>query len=205
MAPATSSYRFPIILFAFVVGVGLWICNPFNTSLNYPSAAMSDGQKHQNALAQVAISLKQTATSPPAISVTVTNNYDTVMTLLNWNSPLDPAAVALGVFSFTPEGASAPLDIPTIAFRRVMPPPPETLITLQPGESTTKEFTFEDPAVPVSELGKKAKLQCSGDWASAWPGYTAAELTPETLDKLQYGDQAKSGPFSSEAIELVIG
>jgi hypothetical protein len=166
---------------------------------------MSDGQKHQGALAKVDVSVKQTATSPPSISVTVTNNYDTVLTLLNWNSPLDPAATALGVFSFTPDGASAPLDIPTIAFRRVMPPPPDNLITLQPGESKTSHFTFEDPAVPVGELGKKAKLQCSGDWASAWPGYTAAELTPEKLDQLQYGDSAVSGPFKSEAIELVIG
>lgn len=206
MAPASPPSRLAVLFIAIVVALGLWACNPFESTLNPEhSATMSDGQKHQGALAQVSLSIKQTATSPPTISVTVTNNYDTVMTLLNWNSPLDPAAVALGVFSFTPEGASAPVEYPTIAFRRVTPPPPENLITLKPGESRSADVVFQEPPVPLSELGSKAKLQCSGTWSSAWPGYTAAELTPEVLDKLQFGDEAVSGPFECDALELVIG
>lgn len=155
-------------------------------------------------LAKLAIDLKQTDSSPPTIAVTVTNNHDTVLTLLNWESPLDPAAVALGVFKIVPEGASAPLDLPTIAFRRVMPPPPENLITLKPGASTTETVSFVEPAVPVDQLGRKARVFCEGTWAAVWPGFTADELTPEILEKLQFGDNVVTGPFKSDTIDLVV-
>lgn len=196
---SATPVRAALVFFAFVLVLFLW---DRNTNTGKHEVANMSGQ---NALSKVAVSLKQTETSPPTVVATVTNKGDGVLTLLNWDSPLDPSAVALGVFSLTPEGASAPLDLPTIAFRRIMPPHPENLVTLQPGESTTATVQFQEPAVPVSELGRKAKVRCQGTWASAWPGYTAEQLTPEVLDKLQFGDAAVSGPFQSEEIELIVG
>jgi len=202
---SSTPLRAALVFFVVVVAVFLWGRNSDSPATEKHQTSTMSGQSQDNALAKVVVDLKQTGNSPPTLAVTVTNNHDAVLTLLNWDSPLDPAAVALGVFSITPEGASAPLDLPTITFRRVMPPPPENLITLQPGKSTTVAVSFQEPAVPVTELGKKARVRCQGTWAATWPGFTAEQLTPEVLDKLQFSDQAVTGPFQSEEIELVIG
>lgn len=57
------------------------------------------------------VSLSQApSTGNPSLSVTVKNTHpSTPLTLLTWDSPLDPLALQLGLVSVTPAGAPGPL------------------------------------------------------------------------------------------------
>ncbi|KAG7148602.1 hypothetical protein HYQ46_002530 [Verticillium longisporum] len=86
-----------------------------------------------------------------------------------------------------------------------MPPEPDNLVTLQPGESRGQDLVLKEPAVPVGELGGKASIYIKGSWSSVWPT-TADKLTPEELEKLQFGDSVLSGgEFKSDVIEVTVG
>ncbi|RXG45609.1 hypothetical protein VDGE_02972 [Verticillium dahliae] len=207
-----NPFRAAIIVFTFVAAITLWRYSSGSTtstataSRTAPdSPVMAVSKDHPNALSKLAVDIRQTATSPPTLAVKVTNNYDSPLTILTWESPLDPAAIALGLLSITPAGADKPLDLPIVQFRRVMPPEPDNLVTLQPGESRGQDLVLKEPAVPVGELGGKASIYIQGSWSSVWPT-TADKLTPEELEKLQFGDSVLSGgEFKSDALEVTVG
>ncbi|KAM0323741.1 hypothetical protein ACHAQA_008678 [Verticillium albo-atrum] len=194
-----------VVIFTLVAAVTYWSQSSSGTPAAHGTTQAMASKDHPDALSKLVVDIRQTATSPPTLAVKVTNKYDGPLTILTWDSPLDPSAIALGLLSITPSGADAPLDLPVIQFRRVMPPPPENLVTLQPGESRTQDLVLKEPAVPIDELGGKATILCQGSWSSVWPT-TADKLTPEELDKLQFGDSVLSGGhFKSEAIDVTIG
>ncbi|KAG7128187.1 putative secreted protein like [Verticillium longisporum] len=207
-----NPFRAAIIVFTFVAAITLWRYSsgsPTSTTTASRTApdspAMAASKDHADALSKLAVDIRQTATSPPTLAVKVINNYDSPLTILTWESPLDPAAIALGLLSITPAGADKPLDLPIVQFRRVMPPEPDNLVTLQPGESRGQDLVLKEPAVPVGELGGKASIYIKGSWSSVWPT-TADKLTPEELEKLQFGDSVLSGgEFKSDVIEVTVG
>ncbi|KAI8173848.1 hypothetical protein K4K51_009396 [Colletotrichum sp. SAR 10_75] len=88
------------------------------------------------------LSLSQTvASKAPSVSVSVKNTSpDTPVTILKWNSPLDEAALGLGLVSITPAGASEPIHIDAVKLTRKMPPNAESLVTLLPGESQPEKL-----------------------------------------------------------------
>ncbi|GKT89089.1 LOW QUALITY PROTEIN: hypothetical protein Ct61P_06939 [Colletotrichum tofieldiae] len=118
-------------------------------------------------------------------------------------NPLDPLAIQMGLVSITPEGKSEALELPTIELRRVMPPPPDDLVTLQPGERREQEVVLKEPIVPLDQLGKTARVAVKGKWQTVWPT-TADKLSKETIEKLQFGDGVLTGEFESEAIDVII-
>ncbi|CCF41634.1 hypothetical protein CH063_11856 [Colletotrichum higginsianum] len=161
---------------------------------NHPAGAV---------LSNLAIRIRQASTSPPTLALSVTNNHDAPLTILRWKTPLDPLAIQLGVLSITPEGKSEPLELPTVELRRIMPPPPQDLITLQPGERREQEVVLKEPIVALDQLGKTARVAVKGKWQTVWPT-TADKLSQETLEKLQFGDGVLTGEFESEAVDVTI-
>ncbi|KAG6365609.1 hypothetical protein INS49_007220 [Diaporthe citri] len=101
------------------------------------------------------------ATSTPSLWVSVKNTHpSTPVTLLKWDSPLDPLALQLGLVSVTPAGAPAPIDMPTIKVSRGMAPGPGSLVTLRPGESASSVVELRDMFVPkVTWAQGKARLR----------------------------------------------
>ncbi|KAK2057237.1 hypothetical protein LY76DRAFT_594374 [Colletotrichum caudatum] len=163
-----------------------------------------ESQSTGAALANLAVRIRQTSTSPPTLALSVTNNHGIPLTILRWKTPLDPLAIQLGLVYITPEGGSEPIELPTIELRRVMPPPQDALVTLQPGEREEQEVVLKEPIVPLDQLGKTARVAVKGKWGTVWPT-TADNLSQENIEKLQFGDGVLTGDFESEAIDLVIG
>ncbi|OHE95462.1 hypothetical protein CORC01_09195 [Colletotrichum orchidophilum] len=152
------------------------------------------------------LSLSQSGTSPPKISVLVKNTHpDTPVTFLKWNSPLDPAALALGQVSIQPAGAFKPIEAHAIMIKRKMPPGAESLVTLRPGESADQVVELREPRVPgyVLEAGK-AKVAMKGRWMAVWPGMTTEEVlqSPETLRSVGAGAGSLIGEWETETIEV---
>ncbi|GKT40658.1 uncharacterized protein ColSpa_00839 [Colletotrichum spaethianum] len=160
--------------------------------------AEQENQPTGAALANLAVRIRQTSTSPPTLALSVTNNHDAPLTILRWKTPLDPLAIQVGLVSITP-GAR----LPTIELRRVMPPPPDDLITLQPGERREQQVVLKEPIVPLDQLGKTARVAVKGKWQTVWPT-TADKLSKETIEKLQFGDGVLTGEFESEAADVVL-
>ncbi|GKT62924.1 hypothetical protein ColTof4_05480 [Colletotrichum tofieldiae] len=162
-----------------------------------------ENQSTGAALANLAVRIRQISSSPPTLALSVTNHHDAPLTILRWKTPLDPLAIQMGLVSITPEGKSEALELPTIELRRVMPPPPDDLVTLQPGERREQEVVLKEPIVPLDQLGKTARVAVKGKWQTVWPT-TADKLSKETIEKLQFGDGVLTGEFESEAIDVII-
>ncbi len=124
-------------------------------------ARLSSSAMASNPIDKLAIALHQTSGSPATVRATVTNNNDHPVTVLTYQSPLDPAALALGLLSITPSGASQPLELPTIKMSRQWPPPGDALVSLDAGEEEGSVTTrsFEPPGD-----GLYVNCDASGGW-----------------------------------------
>ncbi|GAP92035.1 hypothetical protein SAMD00023353_6100490 [Rosellinia necatrix] len=177
-----------------------------------PESTMSSSSSSSLSLADsLAISLSQTATSPPTLSVSVRNAHGSeTLTVLRWNSPLDPAALALGLVSVTPAGARAPLRMHPVQVSRRTPPTSDDLVTLAPGASASVSLELRAPQVPGDTWtggggdDKPATVALAGAWSAVWRGLAKEDLLrdPQKLGKLGSGDGVLTGDWKSPAIEV---
>ncbi|TDZ36566.1 putative secreted protein [Colletotrichum spinosum] len=157
-------------------------------------------------LENLELGLSQSGSSPPSIAVSVKNAHpDAPVTILKWNSPLDPAVLGLGYVTITPAGASEPLRIDAIKIGRKMPPGAESLVTLRPGESAQSVVELREPRVPedVWKAGK-AKVTMKGRWMAVWPGLTAEEVLqdPKKLQSVGAGAGSLTGDWETGSLEV---
>ncbi|TLS22428.1 uncharacterized protein PpBr36_09996 [Pyricularia pennisetigena] len=147
------------------------------------------------------VSLRQTGTNPPTLTVKVANNNEGPVTILTWDSPLDHAALQLGLIEITPEGASAPLELQTVQFRRVTPPGPESLVEIAAGESVESEVILKQPTVSEDEIfaGKDtATVVMRGTWMAVW-GSARKEISDDEIDRRE---KSFGGSFQSNGLKI---
>lgn len=193
-----------LLVLGFILFPSFSPTRPLNQ--RYHPNVMSDFSVANN----LEVSLSQaSATVTPSLSVSVKNTHpSTPLTLLKWDSPLDPLALQLGLISVTPAGASAPLDMPTIKISRAMPPGADSLVTLQPGESASSVVELRDMFVPkVTWAQGEAKVSMKGRWAAVWPGLGKDDLLGD-LQKLSAlgggGDGVLTGEWESPTIGVEV-
>ncbi|POR39429.1 Uncharacterized protein TPAR_00372 [Tolypocladium paradoxum] len=149
------------------------------------------------------VSLHQPKTSPPTITVTVTNKNSHAVTVLSYDSPLDSLALQLGLLSITPAGASTPIELPTIQVRRFWPPRRDDLISIAPGASEKQDIVLDKPRIPTVKIGSKGFVKLTGKWGYVWAkskdGISAAELENIGSSKDTY-----SGAFASNNLEVTV-
>ncbi|KAI1409981.1 hypothetical protein F5Y13DRAFT_168710 [Hypoxylon sp. FL1857] len=156
-------------------------------------------------ISKLKVSVRQVSASPPKLGIAVTNTHSGPVTILSWNSPLDPLAFQLGLVSFTPAGSDddGPLQLPIMKIRRIMPPGPESLITIGAGQSKEQELELRAPIVPLERLRGRVSVACEGEWMSVWPSEADA-ITKESLERAGASEDAFRGRFKSEAVEVEI-
>ncbi|KAL2757240.1 hypothetical protein ACRALDRAFT_1060649 [Sodiomyces alcalophilus JCM 7366] len=200
-----SPIRAVFVLFAIAALFTYWSRAASNADdIASPSPPPAAEAMSGDVLSHLDVRIRQTATRPPTLVLDVTNNNpDTPLTILTWESPLDPGALPLGLFSITPEGASQPLDIPTIQIRRVMPPPRDSFATLKPGETRTQEHILRDSIVSPEQLGPKPEVVVKGTWMGVWT-VPIEELTPDRLENMYTDEGRLTGPFETEPFKVTI-
>ncbi|KAL5332540.1 hypothetical protein BJX70DRAFT_383847 [Aspergillus crustosus] len=167
----------------------------------YLFSTMSDTAPSSSPNLQVRLqspSIPASFTPPVAVSVklSVHNNAESPVTLLNWGSPLDPRANILGVFEIRDTDTDEAVTIDTIKFSRKLPPPKGDFVQIAPGEAVDAEVTI--PRVPLVE-GHHYTIQAKGRWQAVWE--RAIEDVPsDDLDKLT---NAERGSFESEPVPVV--
>ena len=166
------------------------------------SSSESDMADNDYLPPQLTVTLSQAASSTPGVIIKVANTGKSPVTILTWESPLDPLAVQLGLLTLTPAGAEEPLDIATIKVSRQLPPDEESLVSLAPGESRENEVVFKEPVVPLDQFKGKVAVVCKGRWMSVWSA-KRGDLSAETIGKLGAGDASSfPGHFLSNSIEV---
>ncbi|KAI1214365.1 uncharacterized protein F4807DRAFT_407653 [Annulohypoxylon truncatum] len=170
-------------------------------------------------ISKLKVSVRQVSARPAKLAISVTNAHDSPVTILSWNSPLDPLAVQLGVVSFfaaAPAPAPVPagsendeddsgaspiqIQIPTIQIRRRMPPGPESLVTIGAGQTSEQELEIKGPPLEMLR-GRRVAVVCSGEWTSVWLSEADA-ITKVSLENAGASEDALRGSFRSEAVEI---
>ncbi|KAI1396680.1 hypothetical protein F4819DRAFT_474574 [Hypoxylon fuscum] len=165
------------------------------------AAAMSDASS--DVIAKLQVSVRQVSSSPPTLAIAVTNAHAGPVTILRWDSPLDPLALQLGVVSLARGGSDGgPVDIPTVQVRRMMPPGPDALVTVAAGQTREQLLELREPMVPLRALrGTSVRVACRGEWTGVWPREADA-VSAEALGKAGASEDAQKGRFESEAVEI---
>lgn len=169
-----------------------------------PPYASTMTTNSEPSLSHLQVSLSRTShSSPPALSLVVTNTHpSTPLTLLTWNTPLDPLVLQLGLVEVTPAGSDAPLPLATIKVSRKLPPGADALVTLGPGESKAQEVVLKEPIVPWKQVeGGKARVVCKGAWKAVWVG---SEVSAGALERMEADEGSLSGEWETEGVEVEV-
>ncbi|KAI8634477.1 hypothetical protein F5Y19DRAFT_212722 [Xylariaceae sp. FL1651] len=193
--------RILIILSIVVVLVLFWnIGSSVDTNASPVTSQQAHIKMSNPVISALKVSVRQTSPSSPQLTVGVTNTHSSPTTVFTWNSPLDPLAVQLGLLFLTPEGSESPIDIPTIQVRRLMPPPDDAYVTIEPGQTEERELVLKKPVIPLDTLQGRVKVVCKGEWRSVWPS-KKEDMSAESL-KHAWSDDALKGSFESEPVEI---
>ncbi|KAI0099277.1 hypothetical protein GGR51DRAFT_535493 [Nemania sp. FL0031] len=165
------------------------------------SIASQRADMSQAILSELKVSVRQTSSSPPKLTIGVTNTHSSPVTVFIWDSPLDPLAVQLGLLAFTPEGKEEPINLPTIQVRRLMPPGDDAYVTIEPGQTEEREVMLKRPMVPLDQLQGKIKVVCKGEWKSVWAS-KKEDISAESLRNAGADEAALKGKFESESVDI---
>ncbi|KAI1456495.1 hypothetical protein F4805DRAFT_225913 [Annulohypoxylon moriforme] len=203
------------ILLLTIIFILSWYTVDPNTSSPVADDKMPDSA--DDVISKLKVSVRQVSERPAKLAISVTNAHDSPVTILSWNSPLDPLALQLGVVSFfavvpagsekekqhddgNGGGASNPIHIPTIQIRRRMPPGPESLVTIGAGQTSEQELEVKGPLLETLR-GRRVAVVCSGEWTSVW--LSEADAVPKvSLENAGASEDALRGSFKSEAVEI---
>lgn len=133
---------------------------------------------------------------PLKVDVTVRNNADHPVTVLAWDTPLDPQAGLLGVFEAIDATTNDTVPLPTARFARQLPPPPESFVEI--GSHEDYKITTIVPTIGVITPGTEYKLEAKGSWRAVWPK-TKDAISTETLNNMVNGN---AGEFKSNEVTV---
>ncbi|KAI0967983.1 hypothetical protein F4678DRAFT_230247 [Xylaria arbuscula] len=207
MVPQQSSSsrgRILAILGTVIILITLWntlFSSSIDTGADFAESQQAGVAMSDQILSALKVSVRQAAPSSPKLIIGVTNTHSSPVTVFTWNSPLDPLAVQLGLLSFTPEGKDAPVDIPTIQVRRIMPPKDDAYVTIEPGQAEEREVLLKRPIVPLDQLQGKVKVVCKGEWKGVW-ALKKKDISTEALKSGGADDAALKGSFESEPADI---
>lgn len=148
-------------------------------------------------LAPQLISLSSSPTPDLSISATVHNPSSTPLTVLRWNTPLDPRAGVLGVFEIHDELENQTVPIDTIKFNRKLPPSEEDLVEIAPESSVQVDVQL--PPLKL-QAGREYTVKARGRWHGAWEGGKG----DVKVDGLHSLDKVERGEFSSNVERVTV-
>ncbi|XDG03587.1 hypothetical protein ABKA04_003202 [Annulohypoxylon sp. FPYF3050] len=204
------------------------VADPF--SPNMPSSA-------DDVISKLKVSVRQVSgsgSSPAKLALAVTNAHDGAVTILSWNTPLDPLALQLGVVSFfTLSAASEPeVAVPDgsendnsaedngdggggkkkIGEKIEIPTiqirrrmPAGPESLVTIGAGQTHEQEVEVRGPPLEALrGRRVAVACVGEWTGVWLSEADAVAKVSSLHDAGASEGALRGSFQSEPVEIVL-
>ena len=149
-------------------------------------------------LAPQLISLSSTPTPDLTITTTIHNPSTSPITVLKWNTPLDPRAGVLGVFDIHDEVENESVPIDVVKFNRKLPPSEDDLVEIAPESSVKVEVKL--PPVKL-QAGREYSLKASGRWHGVWEG-KKGDVNGGKLEGLD--GKAQGGEFDSNVVKVKV-
>ncbi|CAG9984787.1 unnamed protein product [Clonostachys byssicola] len=174
----------------------------YNTAWNLPQFDLVNHEPAMTTITGLKLSLSHTpGSSPPEIVATVTNDNAFPVSILKYESPLDPLVLALGKLQLTPAGADAPLDLPKIAVRRVWPPTRDQLVTLEPGQSQQNPVPLREQVVPPSDLVGEVSIELKGRWQAVW-SKRKEDIDDSSLENPNISPEVERGEYATGKVKV---
>ncbi|KXT00869.1 hypothetical protein AC578_958 [Pseudocercospora eumusae] len=143
----------------------------------------------------VALSRGKTS-NPPTVHVAIQNkNAATPLTLLTWDTPLDPSALNTGVLTISDASSGEAIPGPELKLNRRLPPPRDDLVTIAPGDVVEKEIELVAPWIP--RVGRSVTVSAHGSWRAVW-SKSEEDVKDEELAAIS-GGGVMTGAFKSAA------
>ena len=137
--------------------------------------------------------------TPLEIDVSIRNNAQHPVTILTWDSPLDPKAGLLGIFELVNLETKESVPLATARLARELPPSSDSFVEIK-GQKDYKSST----TLPTVDLGlpddTEYRIEVKGSWRSVWNG-TKAEIGREALESVTGGT---AGEYNSNEIRVKI-
>jgi len=147
------------------------------------------------------IVLSQASNNPLTIRASIHNDGKSTLTVLPWDTPVDPQAHHLGVFQITNADSGEKVQFPRIMINHKVPVDRSQLVQIEVGKEVSQEVSFEGPRSPIKK-GSRYSVQAKGKWRAVWVS-SADGVAEEDLGKLGAAENAMSDEdFESEAIEI---
>lgn len=139
----------------------------------------------QTRIRPVASSLKPGV--PFAVDVIVRNSLDHPVTVLTWDSPLDPKAGLLGIFQARDVEEENLIQGDFLRLRRKMPPSKESFLEIGGKKQVRARVTL--PGLQLSVRTEYA-IECKGRWQAVWcrPMAEIDESLLESLTEAHLGE-----------------
>ncbi|KAE8154487.1 hypothetical protein BDV25DRAFT_135921 [Aspergillus avenaceus] len=130
-----------------------------------------------------------------SVNASIHNASNQPVTILKWNTPLDPKAAILGVFEVQDQtdGQAVPLD--TIKFSRKLPPSADDLLEISPRSSVNTVVKLPPMALPSSH---EFSVRAHGRWHAVWE----TPVSSVSDAKLEQLSDAKRGDFESNVVQF---
>lgn len=138
-------------------------------------------------------------TDPPTLQITgsVHNAASFPVTLLRWNTPLDPSAGILGIFEFRDTESGEILSTDAIKISRKLPISTDDLIEINASQSVEAHHTLTGLEV---HKGRGYSVRARGIWHAVWAN-PVVDVTASQRKNLAGAD---SGEFQSEFITFQV-
>ncbi|KAI9038262.1 uncharacterized protein KD926_010918 [Aspergillus affinis] len=135
-------------------------------------------------------------TTDLTITTTIHNPSTSPITVLKWNTPLDPRAGVLGVFDIHDEVENQSVPIDTVKFNRKLPPSEDDLVEIAAESSVQVEVKL--PPVTL-HAGREYTVKAKGRWHGVWEG-NKGEVGGAKLESLD--GKAQGGDFVSNVARV---
>ncbi|KKZ60684.1 hypothetical protein EMCG_04668 [[Emmonsia] crescens] len=133
-------------------------------------------------------------TDPIRLTVSVHNNDpNQAVTLLKWNTPLDPQADVLGIFEAREAEFGTPVDSLVVKISRKLPPTQDDLVEIPADGVKEVQVTLRPMALSA---GHEYMISAKGRWQALWAG-SLDDVTTASLANMAC---ASSGSFESNEV-----
>ncbi|OAX85081.1 hypothetical protein ACJ72_00553 [Emergomyces africanus] len=156
----------PVLVFVLAIISSVLATSACNLSGNMP--AMDELSSSLAVTIGAAPCTSLNPTNPIQLTVSVRNNNpNQTVTLLKWNTSLDPQANVLGIFQTRDAECGTPVDSLVIKVSRKFPPTQDDLVEIPAGG--VKEVKLTLPPMTLS-AGRQYVISAKGRWQGIWAG-----------------------------------
>lgn len=127
------------------------------------------------------------------IHLSILNENTRPVTLLTWDTPLDPSALSTGILQIVDASTGEIIPGPGLKLNRLLPPPRDALVTILPGSTVEKELELKAPW--LARKGRSVTVLAEGSWRAVWTK-SAEDISDEELAAMT-GEEVMTGPFGS--------